>query len=223
MAFSLSTFGLNGRCMTMDLSLRDVEYGLSDAPPSFFTADALRLRLDPLGIPGLGGDLTETVCAASASNVVVSQEGRVIFEGDALKGAIKSERGELAIEGTRKGAPLIGTWDLELTSDRGSRKQRLRVNPDMSARYGAMPVEKVGFEEGKVTFKIVLEFGERKFEMEFQGKIEESKLAGEITSSRGTQKVAGTKLVRRFRRHRIRFGDKGGFAFDQAHRAGHSY
>ena len=53
-----------------------------------------------------------------------------------------------------------------------------------------------------MSFKIVWEFGERKFEMDFKGAVEESKLTGELTSSRGSQKVTGTKVVRRFGRRK---------------------
>ena len=126
------------------------------------------------------------------------------FEGtlsrDTLTGTFKSERGEIAAEGKLKNASLIGTWILEMTSDRGTRKQRLRVNPDLSALYGSMLLKKVNFEDGKVGFKIVVEFGDRKFESNFEGKIQDSKLTGELTSSRGTSKVKGTKVVRTFRR-----------------------
>ena len=38
------------------------------------------------------------------------------------------------------------------------------------------------------------------FEMSFAGKLEDSKLIGELTTSRGSQKVTGTKVIRRFRR-----------------------
>jgi len=106
------------------------------------------------------------------------------FEGtlsrDTLTGAFKSQRGEIAAEGKLKGASLIGTWILEITSDRGTRKQRLRVNPDMSALYGSRPLKKVNLEDDKVSFKIVLEFGERKFEMNFEGKLAESKLTDHL-------------------------------------------
>jgi len=128
------------------------------------------------------------------------------FEGtvqrDTLSGAIKSERGEITAEGKRIGASLIGNWNLEVTSERGSRKQRLKVNPDMSGMYGAIPIKKVNLEDNKVSFKTVLEFGERKFEMSFEGKLEESKLTGELTTPRVSQKVKGTKVIRTFRRRR---------------------
>ena len=126
------------------------------------------------------------------------------FEGtirrDILSGAFKSERGEITVEGKLIGASLIGNWNLEVTSERGNRKQRLKVNRDMSGMYGAIPIKKINLENNKVSFKLVLEFGERKFEMSFEGKLEESNLTGELTTSRGTRKVTGTKIIRRSRR-----------------------
>ncbi len=126
------------------------------------------------------------------------------IRGDTLSGTIKSERGEIEIEGKLIGASLIGTWNLEVTSDRGSRKQRLRVYPDMSGLYGAIAVKKVNLEGEKVSFKIVLEFGDQKYEMNFAGKIEDTKLTGEMTTSRGSQKITGTKVIRTSRRPRTR-------------------
>ena len=72
----------------------------------------------------------------------------------------------------------------------------------MSGLYGSIAIEKVNLEGDEVSFKVALEFGERKFEMSFEGKLEESKLAGELTTSRGNQKVTGTKVIRRRRRSR---------------------
>ncbi len=127
-------------------------------------------------------------------------EGTIERETDTLSGVIKSERGEIKAEGKRIGAPLIGTWNLEATSERGARKKRLRINPDMSGLYGAIPVKKINLEGDQVSFKIVLEFGNQKFEMSFAGKLEDSKLTGELSSSRGSQKIKGTKVIRTFRR-----------------------
>ena len=125
-------------------------------------------------------------------------EGTV--RGDTLSGAMKSERGEIKVEGKLIGGSLIGTWNLEVTSERGTRKQRMRVNPDMSGLYGAIPVKKVNLEGNQVSFKIVLEFGDQRFEMDFEGKLDDSKLTGELTSSRGSQKIKGTKVIRTYRR-----------------------
>ena len=127
-----------------------------------------------------------------------SFEGTIQRETDTLTGTLKSNRGQMEAVGKRAGTALIGTWILESTSERGTRRQRLRVNPDMSGLYGSIPVKNVALEGDKVTFKIVREFGDQTFEMGFAGRLEGSKLAGEMTSSRGSWKITGTK--RTFRR-----------------------
>jgi hypothetical protein len=129
-------------------------------------------------------------------------EGEIDRETDTLNGTMKSERGEITVTGKRVGGPVIGTWNLETTREGGSpRQQRLVVNRDLTGLYGAMSIKQVNFEDGKVTFKIVLQFGENPFEMNFAGKIDdEGKLTGEMTTSRGTSKITGKKVVRTFRR-----------------------
>jgi len=126
------------------------------------------------------------------------------FEGtigyNSLEGVFKSDRGEAAAKGTRVGASLIGMWNLDIESERGARKQRLRVNPDMSALYGSTLIKKVNLDGDKVSFKYVLQFGDQEYETSFEGKIVESKLSGELKTSRGTSKVTGTR--RSFRRSR---------------------
>ena len=127
------------------------------------------------------------------------------FEGtierdNTLTGVIKSEMGDVQVEGKLIGAALIGTWNLDIESERGPRKQRLRVNPDMSALYGSNLIKKINLDGDKVSFKYVMTFGDREFETSFAGKLAESKLTGELTTSRGTRKVTGTKVIRTFRR-----------------------
>jgi len=41
----------------------------------------------------------------------------------------------------------------------------------------------------------VLEFGDRKFENNFKGKLDGQKLTGEFTNEMGTQKATGKKVV----------------------------
>lgn len=124
------------------------------------------------------------------------------FEGtlgyNSLEGVFRSERGEATVEGTLAGASLIGTWNLDIESERGTRKQRLRVNRDMSALYGSTLIKKINLDGDKVSFKYVRQFGDQEFETSFKGKIEDSKLTGELTTSRGTSKVTGVR--RTFRR-----------------------
>lgn len=120
-----------------------------------------------------------------------SFEGKI--KGHALSGTIKSERGEITVEGKRIGAPIIGLWELEITSDSGSRKQLLRVNPDLSAMLGSISVGKMDIDGSDVAFKTALEFGDQTFDISFTGRIKARKLSGEITTSRGTSQVTGRR------------------------------
>ncbi|MBN2137113.1 MAG: hypothetical protein JW720_04850 [Sedimentisphaerales bacterium] len=122
------------------------------------------------------------------------------IERDTLSGTFKSDRGDIPVEGTLLGVPLMGTWNLEVTSERGVRKQRLVVNRDMSGLYGSTPIKEVTLNGDKVSFKIVMAFGEQPFEMSFAGKLDQGNLTGEMTTSQGVSKIAGKKVVRQFRR-----------------------
>jgi len=121
-------------------------------------------------------------------------EGTV--KGHKLTGTLKSERGDIALEGQRDGAALIGKWDLELTSDRGTRKQVLQVNPDLSGLYGSSPIRKINLEGNQLSFKIVRMFRDQESEITFKGTLDGIKLTGERVSSRGTQTVVGKKRSR---------------------------
>ena len=117
-------------------------------------------------------------------------------KGHKLTGTIKSEMGDIAVEGQRDGAALVGKWDLELTSDRGTRKQILQVNPDLSGLYGSSAIKKIDLEDKQVSFKIVRMFRDQESEITFKGTLSSRKLTGERVSSRGSQTVAGQKRSR---------------------------
>jgi hypothetical protein len=127
-------------------------------------------------------------------------EGTIDRESGMLKGTLKSEMGDIAVEGKRFGEALIGSWDLEIVTEQGPYKQRLRVNPDLSGLYGTLPVEKIELDGQKVSFKAVRQFGDRTFEISLEGKLSDSKLTGQITTMRGTQTFEGRKIVRTMRR-----------------------
>ena len=118
------------------------------------------------------------------------------LKGHKLSGVIKSERGDITVEGARVDAALVGLWELDITTENGSRKQLLRVNPDLSAMLGPIAVKKVNLDDNKVAFNTELEFGDQTFEISFSGKIDGRKLTGELTSSRGSQQVTGKKIQR---------------------------
>jgi len=83
------------------------------------------------------------------------REWKTTYEGT-LKGHTLTGK----FRGKRVGAALVGKWDLTMTSDQGTRKQRLTVLPDLSARFGALPIKKIGLEDGKVNFEMALPFGD---------------------------------------------------------------
>ena len=131
---------------------------------------------------------------------VIERQGnrmKLAFEGTvgytSLEGVFKSDRGEVPATATRVGAPVIGTWNLDIETERGPYKQRLRVNPDMSALYGSQLIEKINLDGDNVNFKYVAQRGDRQFDVSFAGKIAESKLTGELKASQGTSKVTGAK------------------------------
>ncbi len=122
------------------------------------------------------------------------------FEGtvkrNRLSGTFTSDRGEIEAEGTRLGAAVIGKWNLEITSDRGTRTQILQINPDLSGMYGPIAIDKVNLEDSKIGFKTTLEYNEQKSEISFAGTLQGNKLSGELTTSRGTRQVEGWRKGR---------------------------
>lgn len=121
-------------------------------------------------------------------------EGTV--KGHTLSGTFTSERGDIEVEGKRQGAALIGKWNLEITSDRGTRKQILQINPDLSGMYGPIAIQEINLEDNQVSFKTILEYNERKSEINFTGTLQGNKLSGELTTSRGTRQVQGWRKGR---------------------------
>ena len=115
------------------------------------------------------------------------------LKGHTLSGTIKSDRGEIALEAKRAGALAIGQWELDVKFDNRTRKELLRVLPDLSARYGAISIEKVNLDDKDVTFKTSLEVGYETLDISFAGRIKGRKITGEITSSVGAAQVTGEK------------------------------
>ena len=120
-----------------------------------------------------------------------SFEGKI--KGPTLTGVIKSERSDITVEGKRVGAAVVGLWELDMTSDSGSRKQLLRINPDLSAMYGPIAVKKVDLDNSQVAFSTTLDLGERKYDISFVGQVKGGKLTGELTTSRGARKITGQR------------------------------
>ncbi|MHC4116382.1 MAG: hypothetical protein ACYSWO_02630 [Planctomycetota bacterium] len=115
------------------------------------------------------------------------------LKGHVLSGTIKSERGEIALEGKRLGTPIIGQWVLDVEMESRTSRQLLRVFPDLSARYGAISIAKVNLDDKDVTFKTTLTFGYESIDISFAGQLKGRKLVGEISSPMGTARVTGQR------------------------------
>lgn len=121
----------------------------------------------------------------------------------ALNGTYTTADGrEFSVLSFRQGAPVIGTWNLEVMSEQGSSQQRLKVNRDLSGWYGALRIKEVQLRgdnprqpnrPSSLTFKTVMKSGERIVEMSFAGKVTEGKLIGALTTAKGKRKVEGKR------------------------------
>jgi hypothetical protein len=120
------------------------------------------------------------------------------LKDDKLAGTIKSEIGEIPAEGKRIGGDLIGKWDLETTSDQGSRPGTLLVFGDLTGRYetfgGEIPFNDLKLDGNQFAFSVEMAFGNQPTKLEFKGKIDGKTLKGEVTSPRGTREVTGKKV-----------------------------
>lgn len=120
------------------------------------------------------------------------------IKGDVLTGTLKSEMGDVAVNGKRYGMALIGKWEMATTSDRGTRTSIFVVDTDMTGIYesfgGEVPVKELKLEGDQVSFKLEMGFGDMTFEMSFKGKLDGKTIKGQMTSDRGTNEVTGKKL-----------------------------
>ena len=118
--------------------------------------------------------------------------------GHKLTGTNKSERGEIAVNGQRVGAALVGKWELTSTSGQGPRTRMLTIYGDLTGRYeifGAeIPIKEIKLEGDQVTFNIETGFGDQTFTMEFKGKLDGKTLSGQLTTPNGTRDLTGKKV-----------------------------
>jgi hypothetical protein len=123
------------------------------------------------------------------------------LDGASLKGQLTSSRGIVEVTGKKLEAasPIIGKWELTTTSARGTRTRVLTISDDMTGTYqvrdGEVPVKELKFENGQLTFKIEMSFGDRQFEMDFKGTVQGDQIKGEFTTSRGTREVTGKRIT----------------------------
>jgi hypothetical protein len=115
-----------------------------------------------------------------------------VFEHGGIQDKINAKR--VKETPSTGGNELTGIWMLDVTGERGTTRQRLKVNPDLSGLYGTAPIEKINLDGDKASFKMEFQWGPRRFEMNFEGKLDGKKLTGELKTQRGEQKVTGNKI-----------------------------
>ena len=121
------------------------------------------------------------------------------IKGNELTGKTITQRGERPSNAKRFAAEVIGRWELTTVSERGERTSILLIAPDLTAVYGMgfgeLNAENLKLDADKLSFAINIGFGDRDFSMDFDLKLKDSKLEGEVSSDRGTSKITGKKIV----------------------------
>ena len=123
------------------------------------------------------------------------------IKGNELIGTMKSEMGDIQANGKRFGADLIGNWEMTTTSDFGTRTSMMTIEPDLTGYYesfgGEIPMKNLKLENGQITFKLEMGFGDQTFVMNFKGKLEGKTIKGQMESDRGTSEVTGKKIEKK--------------------------
>lgn len=81
----------------------------------------------------------DIIIDAQGQEFALGFEGKI--DGNSMQGTWTSEYGDIQSTGIRAGAddgatPIIGTWNLQTTSDLGTNDRKLVVNKDLSGTYG---------------------------------------------------------------------------------------
>ena len=105
--------------------------------------------------------------------------------------------GKKVVEAASQASALVGTWELEVVSSRGTRTNTLTVKEDMTGTYKARdtetPIADLKVQGDQVTFGFTRTVNDQEVKMEFKGKLEGATLKGQLTSPRGTSEVTGKK------------------------------
>jgi hypothetical protein len=77
----------------------------------------------------------------------------------------------------------------------------MTIEPDMTGFYesfgGEIPMKNLKLENGQLTFKLEMGFGDMTFEMEFKGKLDGKTIKGQMDSERGASDVTGKKIEKK--------------------------
>jgi len=122
------------------------------------------------------------------------------LDGKTLKGELSSERFTSQVVGKKlkETSPVVGTWEFTRETTRGTRTSTLKIKEDMTATYtvrdNELAVTDLKVDGNQISFKVIMRYGDREVPMEFKSKVDGTRLVGERTTSRGTNKITGKKI-----------------------------
>lgn len=95
--------------------------------------------------------------------------------------------------------PLVGTWNLDISSQLGDSTQVLTVADDLTGGVtlpddgGTMEISETTVEDNAVTFKITFNIQGEELPATFEGTIEGDSISGEYVTELGNATVTGTR------------------------------
>ena len=136
------------------------------------------------------------------SEVILEYEG-TLRDGK-ITGQMSSDRGEFAVNGSRKKpkCPALGQWDMKFNiGDREiTGKLTISGGPDgmmagkWDAEFGEHTISNVKFADGKLSYTRESKINDFEFESTFDGTIKGNKLAGVFKNQRGEIPVSGERI-----------------------------
>jgi hypothetical protein len=121
-----------------------------------------------------------------------------------LAAQVSSDRGEYAVNGTRRlpESPAVGQWDLSYRFGERDMTAKLAVSqkPDGAldakwiSQFGESAISNVKCVNGKLSFTRKIKFNDNEFETTFEGTIANDKLTGTNKSERGEVPVTGQRF-----------------------------
>ncbi len=136
-------------------------------------------------------------CKMEDKEVTMNFDGMV--ENNKLTGKFTTDAGQMEVTGMRIMPSIAGKWEITTTSERGERTSVLTIKDDMTGTYQMrdedVPVKDLKYDQGQLSFKVEMNFGDNPFVMEFKGKVDGTSIDGEFTTPRGARKATGKKVV----------------------------
>ena len=149
------------------------------------------------------GRLTFTRIITFGDSEFIMEYAGTLSEGK-ITGRMSSDRGEFAVNGSRKKpkCPALGQWDMKYSVGDREMTGKLIISggPDgtmagkWDAARGEHVISNVKFQVGKLSFTRNSKYENFEFEINFEGTVKGHKLAGVFKSQRGEIQAAGKRV-----------------------------